>query len=46
MPACGVFLRSASLSASVTMSMEAAEKKADLQLTYRLQSTNRAVAGL
>jgi hypothetical protein len=33
-------------SASVTMSMEADGKKADLQVTYRLKSTNRRVAGL
>ncbi|HEV2712933.1 MAG TPA: hypothetical protein VGU26_07535 [Gaiellaceae bacterium] len=33
-------------SAVVTMSIEAEDKKADLELTYRLTSTNRAVAGL
>jgi hypothetical protein len=33
-------------SAVVTMSMEAQGQKADLQVTYRLTSTNRAVAGL
>jgi hypothetical protein len=33
-------------SALITMSMEADGKKADLEVTYRLKSTNRAVAGL
>lgn len=33
-------------SAVVTMSMEAQGKKAELELTYRLRSTNKAVAGL
>jgi hypothetical protein len=33
-------------SAVITMSMEAAGKRADLELTYRLKSVNRAVAGL
>jgi hypothetical protein len=33
-------------SAVLGMSMEAAGKKADIELTYRLKSTNRAVAGL
>ena len=33
-------------SAVITMSMEAEGKKADIELTYRLNSTNKAVAGL
>jgi hypothetical protein len=33
-------------SAVITMSMEAQGKKADVELTYRLDSTNRAVPGL
>jgi hypothetical protein len=33
-------------SAVLTMSMEAEGKKADVELTYRLKSTNRVVAGL
>jgi hypothetical protein len=33
-------------SAVIGMSMEAEGKKADIELTYRLKSTNRAVAGL
>ena len=33
-------------SAVVTMSVEAQGKKAELELTYRLRSTNKAVAGL
>lgn len=33
-------------SAVITMSMEAEEKKADIELTYRLKSVNKAVAGL
>jgi hypothetical protein len=33
-------------SAVITMSMEADGKKADLEVTYRLKSTNRAIAGL
>lgn len=33
-------------SAMITMSMKAEGKQADVELTYRLKSTNRAVAGL
>lgn len=33
-------------SAVITMSLEAQGKKADVELTYRLESTNRAVPGL
>jgi hypothetical protein len=33
-------------SAVITMSMEAEGKKADIELTYRLKSVNKAVAGL
>jgi hypothetical protein len=33
-------------SAVITLSMEADGKKADIEFTYRLKSTNRAVAGL
>jgi hypothetical protein len=33
-------------SAVIGMSMEAEGEKADIELTYRLKSTNRAVAGL
>jgi hypothetical protein len=33
-------------SAAITMAIEADGKKADIDVTYRLKTTNRAVAGL